>query len=160
MRESIREGALEELPDPHPSDPLAFFETPERRKFGPEELQTILSASQLTEKERRVLQGRWATPKESLQAIGESLGVIKEAIRQNEKVRIGQELGDLLFSLVNLARFTQVDPEGALRETTHRFIDRFKEMDRMARAKGRSLHELSLEEMDVLWEQSKNKEKG
>ena len=95
-----------------------------------------------------------------LDKVREEFEELEEAIRQNEKERIGQELGDVLFSLVNLARFTQVDPEGALRETTHRFIDRFKEMDRIARAKGRSLHELSLEEMDVLWEQSKNKEKG
>ncbi|MGH7273167.1 MAG: nucleoside triphosphate pyrophosphohydrolase [Nitrospiria bacterium] len=95
-----------------------------------------------------------------LDKVREEFEELAEAIRQNEKERIGQELGDLLFSLVNLARFTQVDPEGALRETTRRFIDRFKEMDRIARAQGRPLHELTLEEMDALWEQSKNKEKG
>ena len=95
-----------------------------------------------------------------LDKVREEIEELVEAIRQNEKERIGQELGDLLFSLVNLARFTQVDPEGALRETTHRFIDRFKEMARIARARGRSLHDLNLEEMDVLWQQCKNKEKG
>jgi len=135
----------------------------------PKALPALILAHRVQERVSRV-GFDWPSPSSSvlgkegiggvLDKVREEFEELEEAIRQNEKERIGQELGDVLFSLVNLARFTQVDPEGALRETTHRFIDRFKEMDRIARAKGRSLHELSLEEMDVLWEQSKNKEKG
>jgi tetrapyrrole methylase family protein / MazG family protein len=90
-----------------------------------------------------------------LAKVREELEELESAIKENQEKMIGQELGDLLFSLVNLARFTRIDPEGALRETTYRFIHRFQEMDKMAREQGKSLSSLSLPEMDALWEQAK-----
>lgn len=68
---------------------------------------------------------------------------------------IEAELGDILFSLVNLARFVKVNPEEALRRSTNRFIDRFHLVEAHALAKGRSLTEMTLAEMDVLWEEAK-----
>ena len=68
---------------------------------------------------------------------------------------IEHELGDLLFSLVNLARFLKVNPEDALRRSTDRFVDRFHLVERQAAQQGRSLPEMTLAEMDTLWEKAK-----
>ncbi len=72
--------------------------------------------------------------------------------------RISGELGDMLFSLVNLARFLKVNPEDALRQTTNRFSERFHYIEAEAAKSGRRMEELSLEEMDRLWEEAKGKE--
>ena len=64
-------------------------------------------------------------------------------------------MGDLLFSLVNLARFLKANPEDALRRATNRFTDRFHLVEAQALEKGRSLSELTLAEMDELWEEAK-----
>ncbi len=93
-----------------------------------------------------------------LAKVREELSELEEAIQHNEKGQTRRELGDLLFSLVNLARFMKVDPEGTLRETTTRFMSRFKEINRLAKQQGKSLEQLSLDEMDLLWEQAKQKE--
>ncbi len=67
------------------------------------------------------------------------------------------ELGDILFSLVNLARFVKVNPEEALRQSTNRFIDRFHLVEAQAAEKGRSLKDMTLAEMDELWEEAKRR---
>jgi tetrapyrrole methylase family protein/MazG family protein len=67
------------------------------------------------------------------------------------------ELGDLLFSLVNLARFIKVNPEEALRRATNRFIDRFHLVEAGAAQQGRTLTEMTLAEMDELWEEAKRR---
>lgn len=74
--------------------------------------------------------------------------------------QIEAELGDLLFSLVNLARFLTVNPEEALRGSTNRFIDRFHLVEAQAAEQGRTLSEMTLAEMDVLWEQAKQRLAG
>ncbi|MCI0528176.1 MAG: nucleoside triphosphate pyrophosphohydrolase [Nitrospira sp.] len=93
-----------------------------------------------------------------LAKVQEELNELEDAIQHNQKDQARQELGDLLFSLVNLARFMRVDPEGTLRETTARFMRRFKEINRLAKQQGKSLEQLSLDEMDLLWEQVKQNE--
>ena len=65
------------------------------------------------------------------------------------------ELGDMLFTVVNVARFLKIDPEEALRVMVARFSGRFREVERLARDSGRPLSEMTLPEMDVLWEQAK-----
>ena len=66
-----------------------------------------------------------------------------------------EELGDLLFSVVNVARFLKVDPEEALTFTTDKFIRRFAYIEKEAMACGRRMEDMSLSEMDALWEQAK-----
>ena len=66
-----------------------------------------------------------------------------------------EEFGDLLFSMVNVSRFLDIDPEDALNQTTAKFIGRFDTMERMASEKGLDFAELSLEEMDKLWVEAK-----
>lgn len=66
-----------------------------------------------------------------------------------------EELGDLMFSLINYARFLQVDAETALERTNKKFIKRFNEMEERAALAGRELHNMSLEEMDAIWNEVK-----
>jgi tetrapyrrole methylase family protein/MazG family protein len=77
--------------------------------------------------------------------------------RPEEQADIEAELGDILFSLVNLARFVKVNPEEALRRSTNRFINRFHLVEAQAREKGRSLTEMTLAEMDELWDEAKRR---
>lgn len=79
-----------------------------------------------------------------------------EAARcENDKENIEEELGDLLFSIVNYARFLNIDPEEALQKTNHKFKQRFQKMEDLAVSKGKKVQEMTLTEMDVLWEEIK-----
>jgi tetrapyrrole methylase family protein / MazG family protein len=84
------------------------------------------------------------------------------ATDQNERTRqqLQNELGDLLFAVVNLARHLKVNPEEALRTTAGRFTDRFQCMESMASAQGRTFSDMTLEEKDRLWEQAKTTERN
>ncbi|MBM4139310.1 MAG: nucleoside triphosphate pyrophosphohydrolase [Nitrospira sp.] len=75
----------------------------------------------------------------------------------DKQTDIEAELGDILFSLVNLARFVKVNPEEALRRSTNRFIERFHLVEAQATEQGRSLTDLTLDEMDLLWEEAKRR---
>jgi tetrapyrrole methylase family protein/MazG family protein len=84
--------------------------------------------------------------------------VIEEAheiVEATDPVHLESEIGDLLFSVVNLARWRNIDPESALRSTNARFSRRFKGIEALAAAQGRSLAKMSIKEMDALWEQVK-----
>lgn len=80
-----------------------------------------------------------------------------ESSRSDSRQRIEAEIGDLFFSLVNLARFLKTDPEDALRRATNRFIDRFHLVEAQATGQGRVLTEMTLAEMDTLWEEAKRR---
>ncbi len=95
--------------------------------------------------------------------VAEEVGELKEALAQagsgpnqpGRQTDIEAELGDILFSLVNLARFVKVNPEEALRRSTNRFIDRFHLVETQAAEKGTSLTDMTLAEMDELWDEAK-----
>jgi tetrapyrrole methylase family protein / MazG family protein len=97
--------------------------------------------------------------------VAEEVGELKEALAQAEsgpnqpgrQTDIEAELGDILFSLVNLARFVKVNPEEALRRSTNRFIDRFHLVETQAAEKGTSLTDMTLAEMDELWDEAKRR---
>lgn len=89
--------------------------------------------------------------------IEEEINELKEGIESQKKEHIQEELGDLLFSIVNLSRFLKVDPEDALRRTTDKFIRRFHFIEEELEKKGSSFKETTLEEMDKIWEKSKEK---
>lgn len=102
--------------------------------------------------------------------VAEEVGELKEALAQAESEQVPNspgrqtdieaELGDILFSLVNLARFVKVNPEEALRRSTNRFIDRFHLVEAQAAEKGRTLTDMTLDEMDQLWEEAKLRLEG
>ncbi|MEE9162685.1 MAG: nucleoside triphosphate pyrophosphohydrolase [Candidatus Neomarinimicrobiota bacterium] len=83
--------------------------------------------------------------------VREELGELDRARRSKDRDAQEEELGDLLFSLVNLGRFLGVDPEGALRKTIAKFDYRFRQIEKELKAEGRSVDEASLEEMDAIW---------
>jgi len=85
----------------------------------------------------------------------EEVSELRDEIYTGDTQRTAEEIGDLLFTIVNVARWTKVDPEDALRIMIERFNSRFVQIEEAARASGRSLDDLSLEEMDAVWDRAK-----
>jgi len=101
----------------------------------------------------------WERVEDVVRKLEEEIKEFKKAVKRERvnKDEIEDEFGDVLFSLVNIARFAGVDPEEALRKTTARFITRFRHIEKKAKEKGRKLEEMTLKEMDELWEEAKRK---
>jgi uncharacterized protein YabN with tetrapyrrole methylase and pyrophosphatase domain len=91
-----------------------------------------------------------------LDKIHEEIAELKEAISSGEKDDVRDEIGDLLFTIVNIARWQKVDAEDALRVMLNRFQSRFQHMEE---ASSKPLQELTLEEWDMLWNQAKESQK-
>lgn len=129
----------------------------------PDVLPGLLKAQRTQEKAARV-GFDWKDASGPMEKIEEELGELKEEIsaRKSEcpadSNRVKEELGDLLFAVTNLARHLKVDSESALEGTTARFSRRFRAVESMAKAKGRALKDMSLDEMDSLWEDVKRNE--
>ncbi|NLN41570.1 MAG: nucleoside triphosphate pyrophosphohydrolase [Clostridiales bacterium] len=94
----------------------------------------------------------WDSIKDVVKKVEEELSELKDAYQEGKQEKISEELGDLLFSVVNLARFLKVEPELSLKATTEKFIDRFEYIEKMA---PRPLEKMTLEEMDKLWNDAK-----
>jgi tetrapyrrole methylase family protein/MazG family protein len=97
----------------------------------------------------------WDNAQGVVEKIKEEVKEVEEAIACQEKNRIEEEIGDLLFSIVNLARFLKIDPEAALRKTNRKFEKRFKKLEKIAKQKGKNLKDMTLQEMDSLWNEIK-----
>src|SRR6476661_4041339 len=100
----------------------------------------------------------WNDPRAVLHKIREEADEIEAALDRGDADQLAEETGDLLFALVNLARHVGADPEQALRRTNAKFERRFAYIERALAARGRSLEQASLEEMDALWNAAKEKE--
>ena len=92
-----------------------------------------------------------------LKKLDEELGEFKEALFLQNRERIREEMGDLLFVLANVSRFLQINPEEALKKTLKKFISRFHYIEKALHQKGKSLQQSDLIEMERLWEESKLK---
>jgi tetrapyrrole methylase family protein/MazG family protein len=88
----------------------------------------------------------------------EETGELEAAIAEGDPAHIEEELGDLLFTVVNIARFTKTDPETALHKSCEKFIRRFDAVETQASETGKKLSDLSLAEMDALWDKAKKDE--
>lgn len=97
----------------------------------------------------------WEKPEQVWEKVQEELGELNEELATNNQEKIEKEFGDVLFSMVNYARFIGVNPENALEKTNKKFIERFQYLEQAAKKVGKSLHDMSLAEMDVFWEESK-----
>jgi MazG family protein len=97
----------------------------------------------------------WENPEQVLAKLHEELAEFAEARRNASREQLEDELGDLLFVLVNLARFVKVDPEQALRKTNAEFRERFGYIERKLAERGRKLEESNIEEMEALWQEAK-----
>ncbi|MFQ5989048.1 MAG: nucleoside triphosphate pyrophosphohydrolase [Candidatus Methylomirabilales bacterium] len=119
----------------------------------PKTLPALLRAQRLQDKASRV-GFDWGETSEVLQKVEEELNELKAAMGKKSET-IEAELGDLLFSLVNLARFLNLNAEEALRKTIEKFTRRFRHIESVIAEQGKSLAESNLEEMDMLWREAK-----
>lgn len=120
----------------------------------PRSLPALLRAVRVAEKASAVGYD-WPTADGPRSKVDEELQEFDEACNADDAVRMEQELGDLLFSVANLARKRSLDPEAALRGTLRRFTERFEFAERTAKEAGRKLGDLTEAELDALWEQAK-----
>ncbi|MDA8087145.1 MAG: nucleoside triphosphate pyrophosphohydrolase [Nitrospiraceae bacterium] len=100
----------------------------------------------------------WRRTEDVLEKMDEEAGELREAAKTGDRDRIEDELGDMLFSMVNVARFLNIQAEEALGKTTARFIRRFGYIEKKAAGRGVELSKMSLAEMDALWEEAKRLE--
>lgn len=120
----------------------------------PKSLPAMVKATRIQEKVRGV-GFDWDEREQIWDKVEEELNELKEAIVSGNLKEIENEFGDLFFSVINAARLYDVDPETALERTNKKFIKRFQFLEAETIRKGRSLHDMSLSEMNEIWERSK-----
>jgi tetrapyrrole methylase family protein/MazG family protein len=124
----------------------------------PLHLPALMRAYRLTQRASQV-GFDWEATEHVWAKVQEELTEFQEALHGGTHEALREELGDILFTLVNLARFINVDPEDALRRVTNKFAARFTYIERRLREQGKTLQEASLTEMDALWEESKGEKR-
>ena len=125
----------------------------------PRSLPSLLRAQKITERASRV-GFDWSVIEDVLVKVEEELRELKAALKDNQPEKVREEMGDLLFSLVNLSRFTDVNADDALRRANQKFADRFSYMESKLAIQGKTPGQVSREEMDRLWDECKAREKG
>ncbi|RZV53771.1 MAG: nucleoside triphosphate pyrophosphohydrolase [Flavobacteriaceae bacterium] len=98
----------------------------------------------------------WEEPGQVWEKLQEELKEFQDEVKGNDKQAMENEFGDVLFSMINYARFLNIDPENALERTNKKFTKRFRYLEEKAKSLGKSLKDMSLEEMDVYWVEAKN----
>jgi XTP/dITP diphosphohydrolase len=98
----------------------------------------------------------WDAPEQVFEKVQEEIEEFHNEVKNNNREKTEAEFGDVLFSLINYARFIKVDPESALERTNKKFIKRFQYLEKEAAKEGKSLASMSLDEMNVHWEKSKD----
>jgi MazG family protein len=122
----------------------------------PLSLPATVKATRLQEKAGKV-GFEWEEAGQVWDKVKEEMAELEEAVGLKDPEKIGEEFGDLAFSLVNYARFLHIDAENSLEKANRKFIARFTRMEQEARSKGRSLADMSLQEMDEIWDDIKKK---
>ncbi|HRE50414.1 MAG TPA: nucleoside triphosphate pyrophosphohydrolase [Flavitalea sp.] len=125
----------------------------------PKSLPAVVKATRLQEKSRQV-GFEWETAGQVWDKVEEEIHELKEAAALNDKDKIEDEFGDVLFSLINYARFLQIDAENSLERTNKKFISRFTRMEQQALKQGRALGDMTLQEMDAIWDAIKKQNTG
>jgi len=116
----------------------------------PVSLPAVVKATRLQEKARQV-GFEWDNREQVWDKVEEETRELHEVVATNERDKIEDEFGDLMFSLINYARFLQIDAENALERTNKKFIARFTRMEQEALKQGKSLTDMTLSEMDAIW---------
>ena len=122
----------------------------------PGSLPAIIKATRIQDKAKQV-GFEWDNKEDVWKKVEEEMSELQEAVAANDQQHIEEEFGDVLFSLANYARFLQIDAEGSLEKTNKKFISRFTYMEEEAARQGRSLYDMTLAEMDAIWNDSKLK---
>jgi XTP/dITP diphosphohydrolase len=97
----------------------------------------------------------WEEPQQVVEKLKEELEELKVEVQAQDQDKMEAEFGDVLFSLINYARFLKINPENALERTNKKFIKRFQYLEEKAKEKNKPLTEMSLAEMDIFWEEAK-----
>ena len=130
----------------------------QRKESKAKAVSSLSLAAQLTRDVSR-LGFDWPDLDGVLKKLDEEMKEFREALSLQSRSKIREELGDLLFVLVNISRFLGIDPEEALRKTVKKFMLRFHYIETSLRKKGKSFHQSNLIEMDQLWEEAKKRKK-
>ena len=97
----------------------------------------------------------WEKPEQVFEKLQEELAELQEEVRTQDADKMESEFGDVLFSMVNYARFLKINPENALERTNKKFIKRFQYLEQKAKENGKSMKDMTLAEIDVYWEEAK-----
>ncbi|MCK5075186.1 MAG: nucleoside triphosphate pyrophosphohydrolase [Calditrichia bacterium] len=125
----------------------------------PKQLSALLRAQKVQQKAEKV-GFDWHKIDDVIDKIEEELAEFKQSVKNNDPEAMEEEIGDFLFSIVNLARWKGINSENALRTTTNKFISRFQYIERQLVKQNRTLEQSTLKELDVLWEEAKRKMKN
>ncbi len=120
----------------------------------PSSLPAMIKANRIQEKVRGV-GFDWEDREQIWDKVLEEIMELKQGVSERNEAAIESELGDVIFSLINASRLYGIDPEAALEKTNRKFIKRFNYLEKETRSRGLSLHDMSLDEMNVIWEESK-----
>ena len=120
----------------------------------PRSLPALVKASRIQDKVAGV-GFDWEEPQQVFEKVKEELEELQEEVNQQNQDLIEAEFGDVLFSMINYARFLNINPENALERTNKKFIKRFQYLEEKAKENKKSLKEMTLEEMDIFWEEAK-----
>jgi len=123
----------------------------------PSSMPAIIKANRIQEKVRGV-GFDWEEKEQIWDKVQEELSELREEIEKLDTEKIEAELGDVMFSIINASRLYGIDPEAALEKTNRKFIKRFNYLEKETLAKGRSLHDMTLDEMNVIWEEAKKED--
>jgi len=121
----------------------------------PRSLPALVKASRIQDKVAGV-GFDWERPEQVWEKVEEELQELQVEVAHNNKEAIENELGDVMFSMVNYARFLKVNPEDALEKTNKKFIKRFQYLEGKAKGLNKSLSDMTLKEMDIFWEEAKH----
>jgi tetrapyrrole methylase family protein/MazG family protein len=131
----------------------------EERKFIVDGLPKYLPALQKAQKlQKKVAKVGfdWTNIKDVIAKVDEELAEVKEAIQENKPENIEEEIGDLLFSIVNLSRFLKLETENVLHKTIYKFVNRFKRVEMELASMGKDIEKCTLDELDAVWNKVKN----
>lgn len=120
----------------------------------PQGLPALVKASRIQDKAKGV-GFDWETPEQVWEKVQEEIQELKVEISNKNQDKIEDEFGDVMFSLINYARFLNINPEDALERTNKKFIKRFQHLESKATVLGKSLSDMTLAEMDVFWNEAK-----
>lgn len=120
----------------------------------PKSLPALVKASRIQDKVAGV-GFDWEEPQQVFEKLQEELGELQHEVKENNRDKIEAEFGDVLFSMINYARFLKVNPEDALERTNKKFITRFQYLEQKSKEQNKSLKDMTLSEMDIFWEEAK-----
>jgi XTP/dITP diphosphohydrolase len=120
----------------------------------PNSMPSLLKSLRIQDKARAV-GFDWDQPEQVWEKVQEEMEEFKQEVESGDREKLESEFGDVLFSLINYARYLKINPEDALERTNKKFISRFNYMEEKIKGQGKSLADSSLEEMDVFWNEAK-----